>query len=305
MRAGDWILYIDADERLTVDGDLRAELAGARDAVAGLVAFRPSMGASRYLEHRLFRNRADLRFVGAIHETIMPDVVRIVATGVARVARMPASIDHLGYEGDLTAKHQRDLPLLLRQLEVDPGRAYLWFQLGRVQAGLGHADQAEQAWSAGVAAVRAHGPLTTPDLPLFVELALHRLYRAALRDYPAADGSGVSVDDLVDEMRATHPDDPLTRWVEANQAMAERRWDDAVARLDGLVDHPAADGVHPVLAYDRRLFGSLAHHGLGVCWLHLDDPERAAAHLRSALADDPDNVEYGVKLALAEARVRA
>ena len=298
---GRWLLYIDADERLVLDGDLRAELGAAGDdVVAATVAFRPTLHSTRYLEHRLLRNRPDLRFAGAIHETLMPDLDRIVRDERATVARMPASIDHLGYEGDQTAKHRRDLPLLTLEAEHDPDRTYLWFQLGLVEAGLGHPEQAERHWATGVAAARSRGALTTPDLPLFAELVLLRLNQAAATGSPA----GAPVGDLVDELVRTHPDDPLTAWVQANLAMAERRWSDAVSFLEALVGHRASQATHPVLAYDQRIFGPLANHALGVCWLHLGDPARAVTHLRRALADDPGNGEYRVKLDLAQARLR-
>ncbi len=307
---GRWILYIDADERLSLDGDLRAVLAAAGDeVVAATVDFRPTLRSTRYLEHRLFLNRPDVRFRGVIHETMLPDVLRLFDQG-GRVVRAPASIDHLGYEGDLTAKHRRDRPLLRRQAAIDPGRTYLWFQLGLVEAGLGNPDQADRDFATGVAAARARGPMVTADLPLFAELALFRLNRAC----PASDTDPVSplrsagpvdgVSDLLADMAATHPDDPLTWWVAANLAMSERRWVDAVRDLEGLIGHPAATASHAVVAYDRRLFGELAHHALAMCLLHLDQPERAAAELRLALAEDPDNQEYAVKLALAEARAR-
>ena len=304
---GRWILYIDADERLSLDGDLRAMLAAAGDqVVAATVAFRPTLRSTRYLEHRLMRNRPDVRFRGVIHETMLPDVQRLVDQG-GTVVRAPASIEHLGYEGDLTHKHRRDLPLLRRQAAADPARTYLWFQLGLVEAGLGHPDQADQDWSTGVAAARSRGPIVTADLPMFAELALFRLHRAEIDG--GAGGSlaqemVASITGLVADMAATHPDDPLTRWVQANLAMAEHRWADAVVALGELVDHPAATGVHPVLAYDQRLFAELAHHALAMSWLHLDQPARAVDELRLALAQDPDNQEYAVKLALAQARCR-
>ncbi len=304
---GRWILYIDADERLSLDGDLRAMLAAADDqVVAATVAFRPTLHSTCYLEHRLMRNRPDVRFRGVIHETMLPDVQRLVGQG-GRVERAPASIDHLGYEGDLTHKHRRDLPLLRRQAAADPARTYLWFQLGLVEAGLGHPDQAEQDWWTGVAAARSRGPIVTADLPLFTELALFRLNRAQAARTMGGSVSSESVapvHDLLADMAATHPDDPLTRWVGANLAMAEQRWADAAVALEELVDHPAASGVHPVLAYDQRLFAELAHHALAMCQLHLDQPALAADQLRLALARDPANQEYAVKLALAEARAR-
>jgi hypothetical protein len=305
--AGRWILYIDADERLRVDGDLRGVLdRAAEDVVAATVGFRPSLRSTRYLEYRLFRNRPDVRFRGVIHETMLPDVRRLVDGG-ARVVRAPAAIDHLGYEGDLTAKHRRDLPLLRRQAAADPTRTYLWFQLGRVEAGLGNPDQADQDWSVGVAAARSRGPVEAADLPMFAELALSRLHGTGLGtpDGAVDDGAIERVVELLADMAATHPDDPLTHWVEAHLAMSQQRWADAVVALERLVDHPAATASHAVVAYDQRLFNELAHHALALCLLHLDEPDRAVAELELALAEDPDNQEYAVKLALAQARARA
>ncbi len=297
---GRWLLYIDADERLAADSSpdhLRRTLAAYDDqVVAARVAFRPTQHSTRYLEYRLLRNRPDLRFAGRIHETMVPDVMRLEAGG-GRVERAPASIEHLGYEGDLTTKYQRDLPLLEAEVEADPTRTYLWFALGVAAAGLGRQEQADTAWASGVAAARAQGQLDPADLPLFAELVLHRLNHGA----DPLDGE---VDRLIAEMAAGFPDDPLTVWVSANRAMAAGRWAEAVGLLDQLVSHRAGLDVHPVLAYDTRLFGALGQHALGVCWLQLDDPARAAEHLRVAVADEPTNPEYRVKLDLAEARAR-
>ena len=70
---GDWILYIDADERLIVPASLslRDELT-PRDLAGMLVNFRPKLNYTEYLEIRLFRNDPRIRFSGVIHERIMP-----------------------------------------------------------------------------------------------------------------------------------------------------------------------------------------------------------------------------------------
>ena len=54
--AGDWILYIDADERVASwdRAALEPILADPR-AIACTVRFRPQTGYTRYREHRLFR----------------------------------------------------------------------------------------------------------------------------------------------------------------------------------------------------------------------------------------------------------
>src|SRR5207253_5764661 len=145
LARGDWILYIDADERLSVTGDLRCCLRDATEAVVGLVRFRPGSRYTRFLEYRFFRNQPDIRFRGAIHETMRPDILRLMGEGRTLV-EVPAEIDHLGYEGDLTPKHHRNRPLLLHQTEADPGRVYLWLALGLAHEGLGDHEAAEAAW---------------------------------------------------------------------------------------------------------------------------------------------------------------
>ena len=75
---GEWILYIDADERLLLPEKtkLSSFLSNPR-AAAAWVQFMPKTGFTRYRELRLFRNRPDIRFKGRIHETVMADVKRV------------------------------------------------------------------------------------------------------------------------------------------------------------------------------------------------------------------------------------
>jgi glycosyltransferase involved in cell wall biosynthesis len=123
---GDWILYIDADERARAYDRriLQGEL-GDPGLCACTVRFYPRTGCTAYPEHRLFRRDPRIRFRSAIHETIMPDLHRIVAAGEGRIGSSQLTIDHLGYDGDQSHKAERNLPLLLRQLRADPERIYL------------------------------------------------------------------------------------------------------------------------------------------------------------------------------------
>jgi hypothetical protein len=292
--SGAWILYIDADERLVDHDGLRDVLAGAgtADAVAAVVRFHVTARSTPYLEHRLFRNRPDLRFRSAIHETLLPAIQRIVADEGARVIEAPATILHLGYEGDLTHKHRRNLPLLEAQVARDPQRSYLWFDLGLARRALGDEAGAEQAWSCGVEAARRAPALQPIDLLVFSELALWRLRR------------GQDASDLCTQMAASFPHDPLVRWVQAQQSMAAGSWAEAATVLEGLVAVDADTVLHEVLAYNRGMFGTWAHHALGTCAFHLGDDEGAARWFALAAAAEPDNQEYEVKRQLAEARAR-
>jgi tetratricopeptide (TPR) repeat protein len=288
LARGEWILYIDADERFSVHGDLKATLAES-DVVAGLVRFRSATAFTEYLEYRLFRNRPDVRFRGAIHETIMFDLDRVIASEGARAVPMPASITHLGYEGDQTAKHRRNLPLLERSVLEYPERTYLWLHLGAIRLAIGDPAGADDAWSHGVAVTRARGSMNGPAMLTFVDLALHRVR------------SGRSAADLVADLELFRPDDPLTSWAKAHQAMFEQRWADAVPLLEALLDIDLAE-LSTEVGYNRSIFGSFAAHALGSCRFHLGDFAEAAELFGRAEAADPTNPEYRVKRELAEAR---
>lgn len=287
---GEWILYIDADERFSVEGDLRAAL-GDPQVVAGLVRFRAASAYTRYLEYRMFRNRPDVRFRGSMHETLLPDLIRVMETEDVRAEPVPASIEHLGYEGDQTAKHRRNLPLLEQEILEDPQRNYLWFHLGVVRRALGDATGAEDAWAQAVEISRSRGAITNTGLLAYVELALHRLRT----DRSAAD--------IAAELERERPDDPLTTWVMAGQAMFEQRWRDAIPLLESMVAIDAAALVHKELAYNVEIFGGQALHALGNCWFQLGDDTTAAELFARAEQSDPDNDAYRVKRQLAEARL--
>ena len=115
LATSDWILYLDADERITVgpDEDDRAAMAHP-EVVAGWCRFSAHPGQTRYWEPRLFRNHPEIRYEGRIHETMVGALHRLCERG-HRIVRTAATIDHLGYVGDQTAKHHRNLPLLEAQ----------------------------------------------------------------------------------------------------------------------------------------------------------------------------------------------
>ncbi len=256
--AGEWVLYVDADERVETHGNLDDILADP-EAVAARVRFRASSQVTPYWEHRLFRNRPDIRFRGVIHETILPDIRAIVDRGDGKIVDAPLSFRHLGYEGDLTAKHRRNLPLLRRAVVDDPTRVYLWHALGEAALGLDDRAGAETAWRRGLAVVRERGP-RPGDARLYADLIALHLSESGL---PLPDAA-----DLVAEAGRRHPDDPLVLWWTARFSMAEGRFAEARAHLGRLLRYgpdgptgrptrlrpPAFRGVHVGSA--RRLLAA-------------------------------------------------
>ncbi len=289
--AGEWILYIDADELLhACVEDLHC--LNDPDAVAATVDFRASRKLTTYREYRLFRNRTDIRFKGVIHETVMPDINTIVAHEKAHVIHAPICIEHLGYEGDMNCKHERNHGLLLQAVQDDPNRVYLWHALGECELGLGHIEDAENAWRQALAIVRAREALPADALIYADLISLH---------FSGFELEVGDVDELVNEAGSRYGSDPLVSWWRARHLISNGKISSARKLLLDLVQADAENTEISALAYDRRLFGAYSWALLGSCDMAEKAYSSAAVHLERALQDDPDNIEVRIKRDLARA----
>jgi len=294
---GDWVLYIDADERV-VHGDhqaARSWLTNAGDHLAGLVPFVPRVGWTPYREYRIWRNRADVRFSGAMHESIVPALRRAATLdGLSIVPFDLLTIEHFGYEGDQSAKWERDEPMLLAALEEQPDRSYLYDHLARVYEAKGDAQQAVSLWRRGIDVARARAQPSPDDLLLYVNLAIHLLA------FPNRDHDLAS---LLEEALTTFPRTPTLELAAARHELATGRPAEAAPRAEWLL---AADPVDPhrTNSYDRRVFGEWAWDLLGRCRFELGDDAGATEAFARAEAAAPDNEGYRARRRLAEARAR-
>ena len=154
--SGRWILYIDADERVSALGRRSFVRQLQDDQLAALsVRFRPSSDQTRYREIRVFRNEPDIRFAGTIHETQLPDLWNHMRATGRRLEHADLALDHIGYDGSQDHKHIRNLPLLKARLETTPEHLFSWVHLGSTFIGLGDEAKAEQAWTRGFELVRS------------------------------------------------------------------------------------------------------------------------------------------------------
>ena len=293
MARGAWLLYIDADERLVAWDDREiARLDADPSIVCGRVLFRPKTGYTRFREHRLFRNRPDLRFRGVIHETLVPALNEAQVRDGARIVPVEAAIDHLGYDGDQSAKHRRNLPLLRARLATEPDHVYCLDHLGLTLQALGDLAGARDAWGRAVGVVRRRGVREVVDVMPFVHLASHLV------------SQGEGARSLLDEARQRFPDDHTLRWIDARARMDAGDPVSAYPLFARLAEtDPATLNDGP--AWDLSIFGVRAHAAAGRCAMEMHRPDLAALHFARAETLEPTNPEYRVKRMFAEARARA
>ena len=283
---GRWVLAIDADERLRPVA--RAEVVDLLDGAAE-VAFRvllyPFAHSTPYLEYRLWRSDAGVRFQGVVNERMVDSLAAVAGpVGVCGLA-----LDHLGYDGDQTAKLGRNLALLEARLLVEDDNVFDWRQLARALRALGRDEEAEQALVRAVDVSRLH-PGATEDSLAWIDLIEARRDR----------GGDVAL--LVAEGRRRWPDNWQLRWVEAQAHLAEGRYRDAVVAFQQLLGVDRATLPAAGIAYDERIFGALAQAGLGACWFEMGRYDEAARAYGAAETSEPDSVEYRTKRIVCQRR---
>jgi glycosyltransferase involved in cell wall biosynthesis len=151
--SGDWILYLDADERLKNRNysSIRNILETASDDVGALLCTIESLhrkddGSSemhRGTYPRLFRNYGypSIKYTGKVHEQITPALRQLNK----QIIESDIVIEHLGYNFDLQTirdKTIRNYQLLIKQVNDEPTNGYAWFQLGQT---LGRLKLVEQS----------------------------------------------------------------------------------------------------------------------------------------------------------------
>lgn len=141
---GDWILYLDADERIYRENldinKLKNDLINADSNLGGIILtiesdHRTSSGSTEHHRGgypRLFKNLGypKVYFKGRVHEQITPSLME---NGLGMV-KSDIKIIHKGYdipEEQMQIKLKRNYTLLLRHVQEEPLNGYAWYQLGQ------------------------------------------------------------------------------------------------------------------------------------------------------------------------------
>lgn len=158
---GDWVLWLDADERLVVgDGPTMRELA-RRTWVEGWQVHETHFlgtdleaGTAVHAPMRLFRRRPDHLWRGTVHEQV---AWALPAWMPGRVRQSSLRVDHFGYAAHVVRerdKGRRNLELLLVEHEREPS-AFTSFNIGTEHASAERLEEAREWFERSLDQVRA------------------------------------------------------------------------------------------------------------------------------------------------------
>jgi hypothetical protein len=251
----EWILSIDADEiARPFPRDFLRHLLNDDDVCGYYVLFRRRARLTQNWQLKIFRRLDAPCHRSIIHEGITPGQLR--AASGRRIGRCTLSFEHSGYDGDLSSKHERNLPLLNKALETEPDnidKVFLWGHLGDVHAARSDLRCAESAWKRGVAILRGCPNHHPAHCSVHLSLLTHML------------STGRDVESLLQETERFFPGNLQTVWIRGHWLLRCGRLREASAQFERLIDFGGPDRLDNWVAYDRRLFDELPHRMISLC----------------------------------------
>jgi tetratricopeptide (TPR) repeat protein len=293
---GEWILYIDADERFDVaESESLDSVLADPGKIAWNLRFHPRIDWTPYGEPRLFRNDARIRFRGIIHESVREAIESVALADGKETGTCDLTMHHVGYEDDQIRKNPRNIPLLRDRLAQDPEHLYSWWHLGQSLLIKGDEDGAQAAWTRGTAVAQARSPTARRLDDSACVLALIKLKIKR----------GEPVDELLQGALALYPDQLALRWIEATRALDCGDLEVAYQQLEMLAAIDAETFFDPQVAYEKVLFRHLAKEALALCHFRAGRYAEAARLYRLVAKVHPDPDAYEIKARLAELRAVA
>jgi tetratricopeptide (TPR) repeat protein len=290
---GEWILYIDADERFDVpDPELLESILADASKVAWNLRFHPRIDWTPYAEPRLFRNDPRIRFRGVIHESMREGIEHVRLADGREVGTCGLTLHHIGYEDDQSYKNSRNIPLLQARLAREPEHLYSLWHLGRSLHLAGDEEGAIAAWTRGIAVARARPPEARRLDDSLSALALIKLKSQR----------GEAVEDLLREALELYPSQLALLWINATRALERGDLEAARPRLEELAAIDADTFFDPQIAYEKILFRYLAKEALALCHFRAGRYAEAARFYRLAAQAHPDPSACEIKARLAELR---
>ncbi len=261
---GEWILSVDADETMRPFPHAALEKKLCTSTIGGYyVLFRRRHRLTPNWQMKLYRNRPAIQHKNVIHEAILPSQVRSV-TGQS-LGKISLLFEHAGYDGDLSRKHARNLPLLLKRLQEEPDypwQSHAWCHLADIYEVLGRSGESIRAREHAVKLLARKGRLHPVDCAAYLGFLARRI------------AGGLEDGGLIEECRELFPDNLQLLWLRAWWHIGRGQHRLALPLLEELLSRGREDAYDHWVAYDRRLFGELSMKTMAICHARLGHRHR-------------------------------
>jgi tetratricopeptide (TPR) repeat protein len=278
---GDWIFWLDADDRLDEEnrGRLRLLLAGLKDEDVAYVmkcaCLNGPAGNVSLIDHvRLFRNRPGARWQNRVHEQIRGSLDQLHYA----IRQADVEILHVGYQDPRVQKGKcgRNLRLLLKEDAEHPHDPYTQFNIGWAYQGLDRLAEAQTYYRRSLA-------LLGTERPYYARKLYGMLTRVCRQLGQTADAMTVC-----QEGRSLYPDDAELLTQEAWLLYLFGDYAGTESRLLQLVEGPGQPASYGNYSDDPGLRGHVTRHNLAVLYRDQGRLAEAEAQWRAALAEQPD-----------------
>jgi glycosyltransferase involved in cell wall biosynthesis/predicted Zn-dependent protease len=283
---GDWIFWLDADERLDQENRsrLRSLISGLKDENAAYLMRQrspagPGSAAAVVVDQvRLFRRLPGVLWSYRVHEQILPALRR---TDVD-LRRSEVVIQHGGHEDQSVRRRKldRDLRLLLLEIAEQPEHPFTLFNLGALYHEIGRPAEALPLLERSLARSKPSASIVTK---------LHALKAGCLRQL---DRHREALDACRAGLRNAPGDDEL-RFLEA---LVMRELGDPVGAEAALLQLLGSSRGAGYTNGDDSLRGYKAHHNLAVIYEETGRAAEAEAQWRAAVADNAQFLPGWIRL---------
>lgn len=297
---GDWVLWLNPDEELTpasheVVRGLVAPGAGPETfaylvRIQGIARAEQPEQLTETFDLRLYRRRADLRYVGRLHPGFPAELAESVAREGLGVGPSEVVIRHHAYESTVTpAKLRWAARLLEKEIQDRPGRLHFVLEYARTLLLLddpkGHDAMAEAA-----ELLLPHLDAPQPPSP-----DAQRLLEYLITTPAAVSKARLSAEQAAELSMRWFAQSPPILWALANSNFSRQRFQAAAVLLELLVDLGASGRFDRSQPFDPLILGPWALMNLARCWRALGRPDRAREAL-SKLAADPEFREPAARI---------
>jgi len=284
----DWILVLDADERL--DESSKKEILQAVNkptADAYDLVFRnylsdgPNPDVFVHRTCRLFRNRLEYRYRGRVHELITPSIVG----SDGREGQLNAVIHHYGYRPRMMEqrnKYERYVQMLRAELEENPRDVYWLYNLAVAYLTHGEIDN-------GLKYLELAAEYVTPDHKF-----ASRVF-ASMSNALCTAGKPEQALDAVWRGEKMEIADPELSYCKGNALALLKRYEQAIEAYEDAIRSGRNEG----WIGDAGVSGYKAQYGIASAQMGLGNYGAAAEACRKVLAEKPDDKQTREMLATA------